>query len=58
VRRGLVKSAEDWEWSSARWIAGMRPVKLAMDDSIFKELSRDGVLNGVLPRGEVGEIKL
>ena len=28
VRRGLVARAEDWEWPSARWYAGLRPVKL------------------------------
>src|SRR5262249_54426826 len=26
VRRGLVAQPEDWEWSSARWYAGIRPV--------------------------------
>jgi putative transposase len=34
VRRGLVKSAEDWEWSSARWYAGMRPVKIEMNGTL------------------------
>jgi putative transposase len=43
VRRGLVASAEDWEWSSARWFAGIRPVKIEMDDTILVELARDGV---------------
>ncbi|MBI3410355.1 MAG: transposase [Planctomycetes bacterium] len=32
VRRGLVAKAEDWEWSSARWFAGIRPVKIAKDN--------------------------
>ena len=34
VRRGLVACAEDWEWSSARWYAGIRPVRIEMDDTI------------------------
>jgi len=38
VRRGLVSHPEEWEWSSARWYAGFRPVKLAMDESILAEL--------------------
>jgi REP-associated tyrosine transposase len=39
VRRGLVAAAEEWEWSSARWYAGFRPVKIEMDDSVFDALS-------------------
>jgi putative transposase len=31
VRRGLVKQAVDWPWSSARFYAGMDQVLLAMD---------------------------
>jgi putative transposase len=31
VRRGLVAVAVDWEWSSARWYAGIRPFLLSMD---------------------------
>ena len=31
VRRGLVALAEDWEWSSARWYAGIRPVRIEID---------------------------
>ena len=31
VRRGLVAVAEDWEWSSARWYAGVRPVRIEID---------------------------
>ena len=31
VRRGLVERPEDWEWSSARWYAGIRPVVLELD---------------------------
>ena len=31
VRRGLVERPEDWEWSSARFWAGVRPVPLEMD---------------------------
>jgi REP-associated tyrosine transposase len=40
VRRGLVARAEDWEWSSARWYEGLRPVKLEMDKSVLIELAR------------------
>jgi putative transposase len=40
VRRGLVARAEDWEWSSARWYAGLRPAKLQMDDRVLAELAR------------------
>ena len=39
VRRGLVARAEDWEWSSARWYAGLRPVKLEMDHGVLAELA-------------------
>ena len=39
VRRGLVARAEDWEWSSARWYAGLRPVKLEMDQAVLAELA-------------------
>jgi len=31
VRRGLVASAEDWEWSNARWYAGIRSVRIEID---------------------------
>ena len=31
VRRGLVQRAIDWEWSSARFWGGIRPVRLEMD---------------------------
>jgi putative transposase len=31
VRRGLVERAEEWEWSSARWYAGIRPVPVEID---------------------------
>jgi putative transposase len=34
VRRGLVARAIDWEWSSARWYAGLSPVHLEMDRTI------------------------
>jgi len=34
VRRGLIKEPEDWEWSSARWYAGVRPVRLEIDPII------------------------
>jgi len=40
VRRGLVARAENWEWSSARWYAGFRPVKLEMDEDVLLELVR------------------
>ena len=40
VRRGLVGRAEDWKWSSARWYAGLRPVKLEMDHGVLAELAR------------------
>ena len=39
VLRGLVASAEDWEWSSARWYAELRPVKLEMDHGVLAELA-------------------
>jgi putative transposase len=39
VRRGLVTRPEDWEWSSARWYAGMRPVKIEMDRMVLDELA-------------------
>jgi putative transposase len=39
VRRGLVDRPEDWEWSSARWFAGLRPAKIEMDASVIEELS-------------------
>jgi hypothetical protein len=40
VRRGLVARADDWEWSSTRWYAGLRPVKLEMDRGVLAELVR------------------
>jgi putative transposase len=40
VRRGLVSRIEDWEWSSARWYAGIRPVRIEMDDQVLVELAR------------------
>src|SRR5258708_32528450 len=40
VRRGLVARVEDWEWSSARWYAGLRPAKLQIDEGVLKELAR------------------
>ncbi len=40
VRRGLAVRAEDWEWSSARWYAGLRPVKLEMGQSLLTALAR------------------
>jgi putative transposase len=41
VRRGLVSRIEDWEWSSARWYAGMRPVNIDMDCEVLAELQSD-----------------
>ncbi|MBL8797509.1 MAG: transposase [Planctomycetia bacterium] len=40
VRRGLVSDILDWEWSSARWYAGLRPVKVEMDAQVLIELAR------------------
>jgi putative transposase len=40
LRRGFVARAEDWEWSSARWYAGIRPVKIEMDDEVLDVLAR------------------
>ena len=40
VRRGLAASIVDWEWSSARWYAGIRPVKIEMDAQVLSELAR------------------
>jgi putative transposase len=40
VRHGLAANILDWEWSSARWFAGMRPVKIAMDSQVLIELGR------------------
>jgi putative transposase len=40
LRRGLVTSIEDYEYSSARWYAGIRPVKIEMDEQVLVELSR------------------
>ena len=34
VRRGLVALAEEWEWSSARWYAGIRPVRIELDNTL------------------------
>jgi putative transposase len=34
VRRGLVSNAIDWQWSSARWYAGIRPVLIDMDPTL------------------------
>jgi hypothetical protein len=38
----FVAKAEDWEWSSARWYAGMRPVPVEMESMVLEELSRAG----------------
>jgi putative transposase len=42
VRRGLVTRPEDWEWSSARWFAGIRPVPIEIDDMVLRELAGEG----------------
>jgi putative transposase len=34
VRRRLVARAVDWEWSSARWYAGLHPVWIEMDRTL------------------------
>ena len=34
VRRGLAERAVEWDWSSARWYAGMSPVRLEMDRTL------------------------
>ena len=34
VRSGLVEKAVDWEWSSARWYAGLLPVFIEIDRTI------------------------
>jgi len=34
VRRGLVERAIDWQWSSARWYGGIRPVPIEMDATL------------------------
>ena len=47
-------TTEDWEWSSARWYAGIRPVTMAMDMLIETELARDGDLQTILGRAQVG----
>ena len=39
VRCGLVAKAEHWEWSSARWCAGMRPVPIEMYSMVLEEES-------------------
>ena len=56
VGRGLVAQAEDWEWSSARWYAGIRPVRIEMDAGILTELARDGVLDSALRGAELSEV--
>ena len=33
VRRGLVARPEDWQWSSARWYAGIPPVRIEIDNT-------------------------
>jgi len=41
VRRGLVARAVDWEWSSARWYAGVRKIAIEMDRMVLDELVWD-----------------
>ena len=38
VRRGLVERPEDWEWSSARWYAGIHPSLIEMDRTLPADL--------------------
>ena len=40
VRQVLVPRPEDWEWSSARWYARVRPVRLQMDRDVLAGLAR------------------
>ena len=48
VKRGLVQSAEDWEWSSYRWYDAYREVPLQMDMAAGKDkpTSREALLVG------------
>jgi putative transposase len=39
VRLGLVATPEEWEWSSARWFAGIRPIPIEIDSAVLEELS-------------------
>jgi hypothetical protein len=57
VRRGMVAKAEDWQGSSGRWFAGLRPAKIEMDRMILDELARDGDVQTVMGRAEVGVIR-
>jgi len=41
VRRGLVSKPEEWEWSSARWYSGQRPVPIEMDSAVLDQLGWD-----------------
>jgi hypothetical protein len=41
LRRGLFARAEDWEWSSARWSAGIRLVPILMGAGVLEELAAD-----------------
>jgi putative transposase len=34
IRRELAKRSTEWEWSSARWYAGIRPVPIEMDATL------------------------
>ena len=38
VRHGLAAKAEDWEWFSAGWFAGIGLVRLEMDRQVLAEL--------------------
>ena len=38
VRRGLVAQPEDWQWSSARWYAGIRPLRIEIDNTLPPKL--------------------
>ncbi len=39
VRRGLAEREQEWEWSSARWFAGMRPVRVELDAGVVRALA-------------------
>jgi hypothetical protein len=56
VCRGLVSTAEEWQWSSARWHAGQRPVQMEMDKGVLVELARDGVGSVTAMHTELGVV--
>ena len=38
VRHGMVERPEDWEWSIARWHAGIHPIPIEMDRTLPADL--------------------